>query len=113
MKQDSKISGLWRCSAGPLKRTSRRFGQGTKTPANSRKRSWRHRRSPLQGDRVLTEDHVMALVGETLRKIRYDEIRKRSPTNQAIRVRRISVTCAGLLGRRGRRACHTGTTVTQ
>jgi hypothetical protein len=28
------------------------------------------------GNRVLTEDHVMALVGETLQKIGYEEIRK-------------------------------------
>jgi hypothetical protein len=69
MKKDSKISGFWRWSAGPLRKTSRRFEQGTKTPANSRKRGTGHTGVRNCGRRMLTEDHVVALVGEMLLKI--------------------------------------------
>ena len=79
MKRDSKISGLRTWSAGPLKRTSRTFGQGKKPPGEFTQEELETRAFATAGNRVLKKGQVMALVGETLQKIGYEEIRKRPP----------------------------------
>jgi hypothetical protein len=77
-------------------------------PVDSRERSWRHGRSPLQA--TACSPRTMSWLS-SVRRSRRLATRKsaKARTNQTIRVRRISVTCSGPPRRRGPCAGHMST----